>query len=122
MAMCFSLAALNPLATNARVPVRIEDPACVAKTFPDYFETFFSLVSAEPADIPVICIDGPTASGKGTLAAKVAAALGWHLLDSGALYRSAGLAATWDGVSPDDEAGVARLAGMLDLRFGQGDG
>jgi 3-phosphoshikimate 1-carboxyvinyltransferase len=69
----------------------------------------------------VIAIDGPTASGKGTLAAEVAAALGWHLLDSGALYRAAGLAATWDGVSPDDEAGVARLAGMLDLRFGQGD-
>ena len=67
--------------------------------------------------MPVITIDGPTASGKGTLAAAVAAALGWHLLDSGALYRAAGLAAQWDGVSPDDEAAVARLAGTLDLRF-----
>jgi len=65
----------------------------------------------------VITIDGPTASGKGTLAAALAAALGWHLLDSGALYRAAGLAALWDGISPDDEAAVARLAGQLDLRF-----
>ena len=73
--------------------------------------------TAAPDDIPVITIDGPTASGKGTLAAAVAAALGWHLLDSGALYRAAGLAAQWDGVSPDDEAAVARLAGTLDLRF-----
>jgi len=70
--------------------------------------------------VPVITIDGPTASGKGTLAAAVADALGYHLLDSGALYRATGLAAQWDGVAPDDEAGLARLAGPLDLRFGHG--
>jgi 3-phosphoshikimate 1-carboxyvinyltransferase len=67
----------------------------------------------------VIAIDGPSASGKGTLADHVAHALGYHLLDSGALYRAAGLAAQWDGVALDDEAGVAALAGLLDLRFGQ---
>jgi 3-phosphoshikimate 1-carboxyvinyltransferase len=126
MAMCLSLAAFNPLAdTPGRrgmpgVPVRILDPKCVAKTFPDYFEALFGLAQAAPEDIPVITIDGPTASGKGTLAAAVAAALGYHLLDSGALYRATGLAAQWDGVSPDDETGLARLAGLLDLRFGHG--
>jgi 3-phosphoshikimate 1-carboxyvinyltransferase len=122
MAMCLSLAAFNPLARPAagNVPVRILDPGCVAKTFPGYFEALFGLAHADPQAVPVITIDGPTASGKGTLAAAVAAALGYELLDSGALYRATGLAATWDGVAADDEAGLARLAGMLDLRFGHG--
>ena len=86
MAMCLSLAAFNPLA-GAHCPQRILDPRCVTKTFPDYFETLFSVAQAAPQAIPVITIDGPTASGKGTLAAAVAQALGYHLLDSGALYR-----------------------------------
>ena len=127
MAMCFSLAAFNPLAlarstgaTGGGHALRILDPRCVAKTFPDYFEALFDVASADPAQVPVITIDGPTASGKGTLAAAVADALGYHLLDSGALYRATGLASRWDGVAPDDEAGLARLAGMLDLRFGHG--
>ncbi len=122
MAMCLSLAAFNPLAahgTGRPVPVRILDPQCVAKTFPDYFETLFGVVSA--AEVPVITIDGPTASGKGTLAAAVAAALGYGLLDSGALYRATGLAAVAAGVSPDDDTAVARLARQLPLRFGQGE-
>ena len=55
MAMCFSLAAFNPLAgAGPGVPVRILDPRCVGKTFPDYFETLFGVVEAEPAAIPVI--------------------------------------------------------------------
>jgi len=121
MAMCLSLAAFNPLAAAAPpCPVRIEDPRCVAKTFPDYFEALFGVASAAIEDVPVITIDGPTASGKGTLAAAVADALGYHLLDSGALYRATGLAAQWDGVAPDDEARLERLAGLLDLRFGHG--
>jgi 3-phosphoshikimate 1-carboxyvinyltransferase len=66
VAMCFSLAAFNP----AGLPVRIEDPKCVAKTFPDYFEALFSLAQAAPGRIPVICVDGPSASGKGTLAGR----------------------------------------------------
>ena len=117
MAMCLSLAAFNP----SGCALRILDPKCVAKTFPDYFEALFDVATAHPEAVPVITIDGPTASGKGTLAAAVAAALGWQLLDSGALYRAAGLAALDDGVSPDDEAGVARIAGLLDLRFGRGE-
>ena len=121
MAMCLSLAAFNPLSgATPPVPVRILDPKCVAKTFPDYFETLFGVVSADTAGVPVICIDGPTASGKGTLAARVADALGFHLLDSGALYRATGLAAQRHGIAPDDEAAVTRVAQFLDLRFGHG--
>ena len=120
MAMCASLAAFNPLA-GAHVPLRILEPRCVAKTFPEYFEALLGLAQAAAADVPVIAIDGPTASGKGTLAAAVAGALGFHLLDSGALYRATGLAAGWDGVALDDAPRLATLASMLDLRFGQGD-
>jgi 3-phosphoshikimate 1-carboxyvinyltransferase len=123
IAMCLSLAAFNPLAAqphhggDAGVPVRILDPKCVAKTFPDYFETLFAVSRAADADIPVITIDGPTASGKGTLAAAVAARLGWHQLDSGLLYRATALAALRQRALPDDEAAVAGVAAGLDLRF-----
>ena len=113
VAMCFSLAAFNP----AGLPVRIEDPKCVGKTFPDYFETLFDVCSAPAQAIPVICIDGPTASGKGTLASEVAQRLGYHLLDSGALYRATALAAQDAGVSLDDEPALARLAAQLPLAF-----
>jgi 3-phosphoshikimate 1-carboxyvinyltransferase len=113
MAMCLSLAAFNP----ARVPMRILDPGCVAKTYPGYFDALFGVAHARPQDVPVITIDGPTASGKGTLAATVAAELGYGLLDSGALYRATGLAALEDGVSGDDEPALARIAAQLDLRF-----
>jgi 3-phosphoshikimate 1-carboxyvinyltransferase len=117
MAMCLSLAAFHPLAGTAPRTLRILDPRCVAKTFPDYFEALFGLAEADPAEVPVITVDGPTASGKGTLAAGLARRLGWHLLDSGALYRAAGLAAEADGVPLDDGPAVARVARMLDLRF-----
>ena len=72
--------------------------------------------------IPVIAIDGPSGSGKGTIARRVAKALGWHLLDSGALYRLVALAAQREGVALDDEAALARLASGLDVRFGVGEG
>jgi cytidylate kinase len=72
-------------------------------------------------DIPVIAIDGPSASGKGTVAALVAGALGFHYLDSGALYRLTALAAQRSGVAWDDEAGLAELALHLDVRFGDGE-
>jgi len=116
VAMCFSLAAFN----RARLPVRILDPKCVAKTFPDYFEALFSVSVTERRLIPVICVDGPTASGKGTLAALVAHRLGYHYLDSGALYRLTAFAAGRASVSLDDEAGVAAVARTLPVRF-QGD-
>ena len=114
MAMCGSLAAFNP----AGLPVRIEDPKCVAKTFPDYFETLFAI--AQPAGaVPVICIDGPTASGKGTLASEVARRLGYHYLDSGSLYRLTGLAARRAQLEPDpcNEAAISALAQSLPVRF-----
>ncbi|MES2979801.1 MAG: bifunctional 3-phosphoshikimate 1-carboxyvinyltransferase/cytidylate kinase [Pseudomonadota bacterium] len=113
IAMCFSLAAFNP----ARLPVRILDPHCVAKTFPDYFEALFAVSRADVADIPVICIDGPTASGKGTLAALAAHKLGFHYLDSGALYRLTAFASTKAGIALDDAEGVARIARHLPVRF-----
>ena len=66
---------------------------------------------------PVITIDGPSASGKGTVAAHVAAALDFHILESGALYRLVALDALHCGTSGDDEAGLARLATGLEARF-----
>jgi 3-phosphoshikimate 1-carboxyvinyltransferase len=105
VAMCFSLAAL------AGVPVRINDPKCVSKTFPDYFDAFARVAA------PVIAIDGPSASGKGTVAQRVAQALGFHFLDSGALYRLTALAAMKANVSLDDEAGVAGVAANLPAEF-----
>jgi len=115
VAMCFSLAAFNPDA----VPVRLEDPGCVAKTFPDYFETLFSVTTPRPGRVPVLCIDGPTASGKGTLASRLAQALGYHYLDSGALYRLTGLAAVQAGLTLDTahENRIADLARTLPVRF-----
>ncbi|MCC6657545.1 MAG: bifunctional 3-phosphoshikimate 1-carboxyvinyltransferase/cytidylate kinase [Rhodocyclaceae bacterium] len=105
MAMCLSLACLGG------VPVRINDPQCVNKTFPDYFERFAGLLA------PVIAIDGPSASGKGTVAALVAERLGFHYLDSGALYRLVALAAIRAGVSLEDGESLARIAETLPARF-----
>jgi len=120
MAMCASLAAFNGLSAGAQsqpVPVRVLDPGCVAKTFPAYFDTLFSVARAHPRDIPVITVDGPTASGKGTLASELATALGYHHLDSGSLYRATALAAQRHGIGADDEAALAAIARSLPLRF-----
>ncbi|MDO8447507.1 MAG: bifunctional 3-phosphoshikimate 1-carboxyvinyltransferase/cytidylate kinase [Rhodoferax sp.] len=118
MAMCFSLAAFNP----AGLPVRIEDPKCVAKTFPDYFEALFSLVQTPTQAIPVICVDGPTASGKGTLAAVLAKELGYHFLDSGSLYRITALAALQAGLALDasHESAIADMVQGLSIQFAEG--
>ncbi|MBU1425825.1 MAG: bifunctional 3-phosphoshikimate 1-carboxyvinyltransferase/cytidylate kinase [Gammaproteobacteria bacterium] len=107
MAMCFSLAAFGGAG------IRINDPKCVAKTFPEYFTEFAKVTQA----VPVIAIDGPSASGKGTVAQRVATALGMHYLDSGALYRLLGLAAQKRGVGLDEETRLAELAGQVDIRF-----
>jgi cytidylate kinase len=69
------------------------------------------------ASVPVVAIDGPGGSGKGTIAARLARDLGWHLLDSGALYRLVALAALDRGVAEDDEAALARIAVELDAEF-----
>lgn len=67
--------------------------------------------------VPVIAIDGPTASGKGTVAHRVASALGWHVLDSGALYRLTALACMEGGVPVEDAEAVAQAARTLDVHF-----
>jgi 3-phosphoshikimate 1-carboxyvinyltransferase len=115
VAMCFSLAAFNP----AGLPIRIEDPKCVAKTYPDYFEALFSLAKTPAQCIPVICVDGPTASGKGTLAAVLAKTLGYHFLDSGSLYRLTALAALQSGLSLEarDEQAIAGMVQGLSIEF-----
>jgi 3-phosphoshikimate 1-carboxyvinyltransferase len=111
VAMCFSLAAFNP----AGLPIRILDPKCVAKTFPDYFEALFSVTLTPQSKIPVITVDGPSASGKGSLASELAQKLGYHYLDSGALYRVTAFAALQQGLSLEakDEIAIAALATSL---------
>jgi cytidylate kinase len=69
---------------------------------------------------PVITIDGPTASGKGTVAALVAANLGFHLLDSGALYRLAALASVRYSIAADDAESLAKLIDDLHITFREG--
>jgi CMP/dCMP kinase len=68
--------------------------------------------------IPIIAIDGPSGSGKGTIARRVANALGLHLLDSGALYRLVALAGAQQGVGPQDAEGHAAVARELQVEFG----
>jgi len=107
MAMCLSLAAFGGAG------IRINEPMCVAKTFPDYFGRFAAVTQA----VPVVAIDGPSASGKGTVAQRVAHELGFHYLDSGALYRLLAIDAQFHGVALDDEARLAELAARMDIRF-----
>jgi 3-phosphoshikimate 1-carboxyvinyltransferase len=118
MAMAMSLAAFNGVAgVAAGCPIRIADPRCVGKTWPGYFEALFAVARTATADIPVLTIDGPTASGKGTLASGVAAELGYVLLDSGAVYRAVAIAALQAGVDAEDESALEALALAMELRF-----
>jgi cytidylate kinase len=77
---------------------------------------------SDPIASPVIAIDGPGGSGKGTISRMLATRLGWHYLDSGALYRLTALAAAAHGVALDDAPGLVRLAVALDVRFETDDG
>lgn len=110
MAMALSLAAFGD------IYVRILDPACVNKTFPTYWREYARVVTP----VPVVAIDGPSASGKGTVAARVAAALGWHYLDSGAIYRALAWAALDHGVPLDDPAALVALLTATPIAFGDG--
>ena len=109
------MAAFNP----AGIGIRIEDPKCVAKTFPDYFEALFTVAQLPATDIPVVCIDGPTASGKGTLATAIAQELGYHFLDSGSLYRITALAAVQAGLplNAQGEKAICDLLAQIQIRF-----
>jgi cytidylate kinase len=69
------------------------------------------------ATIPVLTIDGPSGSGKGTISRAVADRLGWHYLDSGAIYRAIGLAAAWENIDLSDPDAVAACAAHTDIRF-----
>src|SRR4051812_1187711 len=109
IAMCFSLVALG------KVMVRINDPKCVAKTFPDFFDRFAEVTWN--SNTPVIAIDGPSASGKGVVAQRVAEHLGFHYLDSGALYRLVALAALREKIPLDDEKRLGDIARGLPARF-----
>jgi cytidylate kinase len=75
-----------------------------------------ALTSGDAA--PVITVDGPSGSGKGTISRRLAGALGWHYLDSGALYRLLACAALRDGIALDDAARLAELAGRINGEFG----
>ncbi len=109
MAMCFALVSLGG------VSVRINDPQCVAKTFPEFFDRFAEVATS--AMVPVIAVDGPSASGKGTVARQVAQRIGFHYLDSGALYRLVALAAMRQGIAMDDAGALGRLAQSLPAEF-----
>jgi cytidylate kinase len=74
-------------------------------------------MASADAEVPVIAIDGPLGSGKGTIASRLAARLGWHLLDSGVLYRLVAVAAMEAGVGPNDVAGLTAVAQNLDFEF-----
>lgn len=112
IAMCFSLAALGG------VKIRINEPGCVAKTFPDYFERFAEVTSKSL--VPVIAIDGPSASGKGVVAQRVAEHLGFHCLDSGSLYRLVALEALRGRVDVKDEDSLGEIARTLPAHFSEG--
>ena len=72
---------------------------------------------ARPGPVPVLTIDGPSGSGKGTISREVARRLGWHYLDSGALYRAVGLAASWANLDLSDAPALVRCAFDTDIGF-----
>lgn len=117
VAMSFSLASFRHPGDRPSQQDRsltILDAGCVGKTFPDYFEVLADVCARA---VPVVAIDGPTASGKGTVASRVATALGFRYLDSGALYRLVALSGLRAGLEPNDEPGLSQLATALRVRF-----
>ena len=72
-------------------------------------------------NIPIMTLDGPAGAGKGTVSRAIANKLGWHYLDSGAIYRSLSVAVLDAGVALDDMDGIVNVANKMDLRFGSGD-
>lgn len=79
-------------------------------------------MSPSPASVPIVTIDGPSSSGKGTISRLVAARVGWNLLDSGALYRLVAQAGIQKGLDPDDVEGHVALARTMRVEFGSDGG
>ena len=108
MAMAMSLIGLRVAGID------LDDPDCVAKTFPDFYDVLESLratpETVAAAQVPVIAIDGPAASGKSSVARAVAAELGMDYLDTGAMYRAVAWAALQAGVDLADLSAVAKIA------------
>tara|TARA_E500000178_G_scaffold356701_1_gene437466 strand:- start:75302 stop:77311 length:2010 start_codon:yes stop_codon:yes gene_type:complete len=119
IAMTFSLASFrHPGDENVVGRVtRIVDPECVAKTFPVFFQEFSRICSE---GVPVITIDGPTASGKGTVGELVASQLGFKTLDSGIFYRSLAVISIMKKIEEDDEVSLKKLAKFFNLEFNSG--
>ena len=120
MAMSMSL-------IGARVAgVELDDPDCVGKTFPEFFEAFEALRptadAVRPRSTPVIAIDGPAASGKSSVARAVAARLGMDYLDTGAMYRAVAWAALQTGTDPHDPHAVAQIASTADIEISNAGG
>lgn len=80
-----------------------------------------SETSQDDSEIPVLTIDGPSGAGKGAVSARVARELGWHVLDSGAVYRAVALAALELGIDPAEEDALVNLCADLDLEFDAGE-
>ena len=117
IAMTFSMAAFALKDEVGRVKNRvlqIQNPECVEKTFPYFFEEF-SRVCSEA--VPVITVDGPTASGKGTIANHVGKNLGFNVLDSGAFYRSLALITRRENIDEGDHDEIASRARTISLRM-----
>mgnify|MGYP001558371759 CR=1 FL=1 len=96
-------------------------PRATFRAFPKIISHQGFILNAATTAVPVIAIDGPSASGKGTIAERVAGALGFHYLDSGALYRLVALAAVKEATRLDDEAALARRALHLHVTFEGGE-
>ncbi len=102
------------MGTAAKAPVAVDDVAMIATSYPDFF-AHMKTIGADMRDGMVVAIDGTTASGKGTMAKRVAEAFGLPYLDTGLLYRAVAAAALRDGVDMSDEAKCAEIAARLEL-------
>ena len=116
IAMTFSLASFQHQEEKGQIKrlVEIENPNCVRKTFPSFFDEFARVCSA---GIPVITIDGPTASGKGTVARLVSERLGFNLLDSGMFYRVLALNILIKDINQEDVEAIVACAQTLNVRI-----
>lgn len=113
IAMAFTILGLNTPG------VSIDDPTCVAKTFPSFFDAVDELRLAGDAALRILALDGPAGSGKSTVAKLVADRLGLDYLDTGAMYRSVAHAALRDRVSIDDGDALAALARHTEIDVGR---